>query len=77
MRTHSPTTKSLAMRETNSSTQETLSVSPSDTIFMRVESDEHERFNIYWGDVVIIERNNLRHGRLRIIYNHLSTYMLA
>lgn len=39
----------------------TFLVSPSDTVFMRVESDEYERLNIYWGDVVIIERNHLRY----------------
>lgn len=36
-------------------------VSPSEAVFMRVESDNYEKYNIYWGDVVIIERNNLRY----------------
>jgi hypothetical protein len=39
----------------------TFLVSPSDSVFMRVESDEYKRFNIYWGDVVIIERNHLKY----------------
>lgn len=36
-------------------------VSPTDSIFMRVESDAYEKHKIYWGDVVLIERNNLRY----------------
>ncbi|MBY0415397.1 MAG: hypothetical protein K2Q18_14590 [Bdellovibrionales bacterium] len=36
-------------------------VSPADIVFMRVESDDYEKFNIRWGDVVIIERNDLKY----------------
>ena len=36
-------------------------VSPADSIFMRVESDEYTEFNIHWGDIVIIERNKFRY----------------
>lgn len=36
-------------------------VSPSDCVFMRVESEEYGRFNIFYGDVVIIERSKLRY----------------
>lgn len=35
-------------------------VSPSEAVFMRVESDNYEKYNIYCGDIVIIERNHLR-----------------
>lgn len=36
-------------------------VSPTDSIFMRVESDEYDFIDIHWGDVVIIERNKLKY----------------
>ena len=39
----------------------TFLVSPADSIFMRVESDEYEIFNIHYGDVVIIERSKLKY----------------
>lgn len=36
-------------------------VSPNDSIFMRIESDEYEQSNIFFGDIIIVERNHLKY----------------
>lgn len=36
-------------------------VSPTDTFFIRVESDEYESLGIFFGDVIIVERNHLKY----------------
>ena len=35
--------------------------SPLNTFFYRVESDAYEKLNIFYGDVIIVERNHLRY----------------
>ena len=36
-------------------------VSPADTFFMRVESDDYENLNIFYGDVIVVERSHLKY----------------
>ncbi len=36
-------------------------VSPANTFFMRVESDDYTELGIMWGDVIIVERGHLKY----------------
>lgn len=42
-------------------------VSPTDTFFMRVESDDYAFLDIFYGDVIIVERNHLLYAGPAIV----------
>lgn len=41
--------------------------SPLNTFFYRIESDHYEALNIYYGDVIIVEKNHLRYDGPAIV----------